>query len=558
MKSILLFLSVLLVSANTFAQSVDSVTIEVNKLRNDPSQSWIYNSMIIDSFGGGVIKCELIRQWTANDWENLSLDNYYYTAGKLDSLINQTWDSNQWVNVNKWTYAYSPVADSVTSQFWNMGWINDELKISFHNTAGLDSVIYVQQWVSNAWVNWTLQENVFAADSTFLSQTVSVWDTDSLQWNFNKRFLWYKDALGNDTAYIDQDWSSTGWINYEGTFSTYAGSLLVARTIALWSDFDTAFVYTEVTSTFSHDSTGALVYDYNDYLPGGFSENYYAYNNSGLINHHFEHFETQGGIITEYDISWNYLSYPDSNELYSYMMNDSVTMCSNDTMLSGFFIAGGVPPFQYQWSPPTTVSNDTIANPSFIPGSTSLITVTVIDANSQTVTDSVFINVYQPPVLVSVQSINACIGCSNGSIILDVDTGDAALNLITMEPGAVSMAYQDTIGFLSAGLYDVCVYDNNQCHICFNDSVGEDNTSVNEIGNDYTISPNPFHRTLIVQAAGKFKKAHIRVLSMDGRIVSDFQMYNNHEIDLSNLPNGTYYLVISEGQERIVRKVVKM
>jgi len=76
------------------------------------------------------------------------------------------------------------------------------------------------------------------------------------------------------------------------------------------------------------------------------------------------------------------------------------------------------------------------------------------------------------------------------------------------------------------------------------------------IGEPLQISPNP--TTGLVRLAVESSQIQISVLGMNGnRVTAGSSNQTGNEVDLCNLPAGVYYIIVQEGRERRVGKVVK-
>ena len=542
------------------SQIVDSVSIQLNKDRHLEYGPWDYLTMESDSFSSELLKSSLRRKWEANSWINETFNSFTYSAGELTNSISQNQDSLLWVNVRKWTYVYSASADSTLSQLWNTSWENDTLKISYHNSSGLDSLLLSRRWQNSTWINLIKQENIFANDSTFLSNTFSSWDTLLSQWNFTRRYLWSKDSLGNDTAFIYQNYISGAWKNSRKTLSRYSGTLLVDQTVSGWSDFDSSFSDLELISTFTYDSLGRIVYGYYDGFPGGFSTDTYIYDSTGILVNLLFHNESQGGIVHETNKQWLFYTYPISNSIYLFSINDTIPICSNDSVRAGFFAIGGTLPLHFQWTPSSAVSNDTLENPYFIADSSSLLTVTITDSSGHSAMDSIFLKVNQPPSILSVQSIPACIGCNNGLFVMTVTPGSSPLYYYFVSPSVGVVIPGDSIKNLSAGVYTICLYDFNYCSVCITDTILEDNTVVSETNREaIRIFPNPNPGSFSIDLGESFRDAEIIVTNSIGQEVSRGNYYNTAKLNLEVIgERGLYFIRIVTGERISFYRVLKL
>ncbi len=74
---------------------------------------------------------------------------------------------------------------------------------------------------------------------------------------------------------------------------------------------------------------------------------------------------------------------------------------------------------------------------------------------------------------------------------------------------------------------------------------------------DITIYPNPAHHTLNVNGNSNIER--IDVINMQGKVVKQFRKINtiHYVIDVNDLQNGVYYLVITENKKQIIKKFIK-
>ena len=539
---------------------VDSVSIKMSKERYLDYGQWDYLAMESDSFSTGLLKSSLQREWSSNSWVNYKYDSFIYTGGLRNTWVSQSWDTTHWINFQKWTYSYSPSIDSAVLQSWNSAWLNDLLSIDYLNSIGLDSMILTQQWRNSNWANLKKQENVYAVDSSFLSQTFSSWDTTSSQWNFTRRALWLKDSLGNDTANIFQNFISGSWKNYFGFFYHYLNGVVADQYDFSWSDFDSSFSDINTISTFTYDSLGRHIYDYIDGFPGGFGTYTYTYDSAGFLVDLLDHYETQGGLIHEVDTQWIFTSYPNSSSIYLFAIDDTISICGNDSVPAGFFAIGGIAPLHFQWTPINAVDNDTIENPYFVADTSSLLTVTVIDAAANSVMDSIFLKVNQPPSILSVQAIASCIGCNNGMFVMNVTNGGTPLYYYSLTPSVGIIPLTDTIMGLAPGVYTICLYDRNRCSVCIVDTILDENMLVSETNKELIkISPNPTTGHLIIDLPNLSALTEVVITNTYGQEVNRIKCSNTFKLEMEiKGESGIYFVKVLSGDKASVFRIVKL
>ena len=72
---------------------------------------------------------------------------------------------------------------------------------------------------------------------------------------------------------------------------------------------------------------------------------------------------------------------------------------------------------------------------------------------------------------------------------------------------------------------------------------------------DFTVYPNPANDVIIVNVDG-FVAHDMQVLDATGRVVLSDRLVVRNVIDVTSIANGTYKLVLAEGQSRKVKQLV--
>ena len=108
--------------------------------------------------------------------------------------------------------------------------------------------------------------------------------------------------------------------------------------------------------------------------------------------------------------------------------------------------------------------------------------------------------------------------------------------------------YQDTvIGLYSTGIADSCTYS-------------YDNTGIEDNGSEPVINtyPNPTTDILFIQTDIQ-SSIELRLANTSGGIVIEDKIYGEHQLDLSGLPAGVYFLEFFETHKRhSFRRIIKM
>lgn len=187
-------------------------------------------------------------------------------------------------------------------------------------------------------------------------------------------------------------------------------------------------------------------------------------------------------------------------------------------------------------------------------------TVTVIDGSSCTATAVVTIT--EPPqLIVTTSATNAsCSNCCDGFILSSVTGGT---------PGYVyswntsPQQNTSTAQAVCPGTYTLCVTDANGCSICTSDSVSFSTGIQHQVANSsFTIFPNPASQTVnIRQTFVKAVSAEITLTNMLGQAVyseSKAVAVNlDISLNISDLPNGVYFVTIKTATGNSVKRLIK-
>ena len=86
-------------------------------------------------------------------------------------------------------------------------------------------------------------------------------------------------------------------------------------------------------------------------------------------------------------------------------------------------------------------------------------------------------------------------------------------------------------------------------------------SSVNgsSLANQLTISPNPFQQFIQLEANTTLQDIQVQLFDVEGRAIYSnyFQQLSSETMSLPTLPVGIYILNIANGNENLVRKMVK-
>lgn len=206
--------------------------------------------------------------------------------------------------------------------------------------------------------------------------------------------------------------------------------------------------------------------------------------------------------------------------------------------------AGGTPSYSFLWS--------TGATSSLVTGlcSDTPYSIVLTDSKGCTDTDTV---VFAPPQLsVSVSYTAAtCYNCSDGSASANPMGGNTPYSYIWSN----GQSTQTATG-LAPGNYTVCVTDANGCSVCDSVYVGF-SVGINEsTANSISIFPNPSTGIFLVSG---ISTTEIEILNVLGEKITQgalFKKSGNMIVDLSNYPDGIYFLRIKCKQNLMTKKII--
>ena len=143
-----------------------------------------------------------------------------------------------------------------------------------------------------------------------------------------------------------------------------------------------------------------------------------------------------------------------------------VRMCAGSESPIGEFATGGRPPYSYQWTPSTGLSDPNIATPIASPATTTQYTLTVTDAGGCSVSDNVTVHVYALPLISLPREITICRG-QGAKLELSVTGGGKALRYEwTPREGLSNGTIANPIAApVQTTTYTVTVIDPNGCRV---------------------------------------------------------------------------------------------
>jgi hypothetical protein len=218
-------------------------------------------------------------------------------------------------------------------------------------------------------------------------------------------------------------------------------------------------------------------------------------------------------------------------------------------------VTGGSPALSYSWN---TVPVATTATVNNLAGGT--YTVTITYGNGCTITSDATVESSSITLSSSVIIGQTTEQNPSGSVSINVAGGTPPYSYVwnTTPPQFLNTATE-----LTSGTYSVIVTDASGCSAIFEFNV-PNSVGVKDINNEeFEVFPNPTKNILYLKSNSNANATtYISIVDVSGKIVLNeivnLQAKNLQTIDLSVLPRGVYFLLLTRDNLRINKKVVKL
>jgi hypothetical protein len=201
MKVLGVFLASVFITIVTYGQNVESITYE---------------------------------SWSNDNWVNSSIETCTYDENAyLINRLTETWDepTSSWGNSTQINYINGDNGnvEQQTLQYWESSlaeWVNFQRTTLTYNSSNVPSIIIIEGYLNDEWVNSQKQTNAYDVNVYLISQINETWNILSSSWENSYRFNYINNDNGTIDQRIYQIWDMEGfdWINSIRANYTYNSS----------------------------------------------------------------------------------------------------------------------------------------------------------------------------------------------------------------------------------------------------------------------------------------------------------------------------------------------
>jgi len=243
------------------------------------------------------------------------------------------------------------------------------------------------------------------------------------------------------------------------------------------------------------------------------------------------------------------------------MASNDTTICLGDSAQLNVNVTGGQAPYTYAWSPVGSLNNAAVANPTAGPVVTTTYSVTVTDQNGDSGTDDVIVTVDPGPNVTLSPFANVCLqspaftltgGSPAGGVYSGPGVSGGMFDPAIADTGVHTITYTFTDPLSGCSGYAMETIYVDPC-------VGLDEMGTNA---DLSVYPNPASE--MVQLTFRSTEAEVQLSLMDltGKLIWESNILNSsgqmsETLDISNLPQGIYYVRLQDGVHIKAVKLIK-
>ncbi len=221
------------------------------------------------------------------------------------------------------------------------------------------------------------------------------------------------------------------------------------------------------------------------------------------------------------------------------------TVCAGFTSTLSAAATGGAGTYTYNWSSNPSGFSSTVQNIAVSPLQTTTYTCTVSDGKNTGVSSSI-ITVNPTPKTPTITKKNDTLFCSSAATYQWFLDGKII-------PNATNASYFP----IKDGKYEVQITDKNACISPLSEIYNFIKVNSVDVENNanFAVFPNPTHDIIFLKGnILQRNNFEIKITNVQGKVF--LQEKNKSEINLSNLPAGTYFIILTSEGNNFVRKIV--
>ena len=493
----------------------------LNYSSNYSIQKWVVDGITITypgiAYFSGIYQVLINNEHNCPVWSEP--DTIYLDTPPTPPLINATLDPDAcvsgsgtlWVNSTPgYTYEWSRYSNLTigTDTLLNVNYpVRHELEVTDTNSC-------------TSWIAFDFNLDDENIEFEILSDVYSMCDVDSVEFRAPVITGWKYEWYDSDNNLLDTGTNLR--VNILGEYTCIATSPTGCTASA------TAY-FTHYTSPIITiiDSGGVL------YAPGMSYTSYQWFRNGveipGAMNRFYVPINSGEYYVRMHDIGHGSSCPGYSNTIYigicSASVNNSST-CSSQCSGQLIAIGSGTGTLNYSWS-----NGNTLTTLNNLCEGTYIVTITdsigcVARDTAEVVSDSVSFSI--------INLDPSCNGCANGRIMIQGNYSS-----INWQPNTGTLI-RNTIFYLTAGIYNICVTDSNQCIRCVSDTLFDPPLGISNISTaNLNYFPNPVTDKITVNGLFENELFDVFIYDKTGRQVDSYHTISK-TFDVSKYASGIY------------------
>lgn len=235
---------------------------------------------------------------------------------------------------------------------------------------------------------------------------------------------------------------------------------------------------------------------------------------------------------------------------YSIVVTNSIS-CSGscDGTICCTAVTGGTSPYSYLWTPSGTTAS------CMFGVCAGIYTLCVTDVNGCMACSTLVVSAPPPIQVIETITDASCSSCCDGSIQLSPNTGIPPFTYDWF-PGSPIGDGTPMISSLCPLNYSYCVTDANGCQLCDSVTISFPlEIDDSEFDDSYNIFPNPANDFIDLETV---EITDISVFDAIGKLIlKEKVIQNKTRIDISDFPNGIYFIQLQSANKIVSKKFIK-